>query len=273
MLQLLAAKTELFARSAADRALLADVAQEAGMLALEYFGTTLKQWTKQGNSPVSEADIAVNQLIYERLTAARSDYGWLSEETEDSTSRLSVKTIFIIDPIDGTRGFLAGKDEWCISLAVVEDGRPIAAALFNPLRKELYSTALHQGAYLGDMPLRISDHSTLSGARIAGPPTLIHSIEEIGITRIKPVASLAYRIALVAAGHLDGTAIRAKSYDWDLAAADLLIHEAGGWLTNLSGQQPQYNQINTTHDVLIASGKSLHVELIDHVRYANKQRK
>ena len=117
---------------ARDAALLTDTVREAGALALSLFRTELKNWTKGASSPVSEADIAVNDLLERRLRSATPDYGWLSEESVDDESRLEKRLVWIVDPIDGTRGYLAGREDWCVSAALVEDDSPVLAAVFAP---------------------------------------------------------------------------------------------------------------------------------------------
>src|ERR1700712_2331949 len=131
---------------ARDAALLADAVREAGALALSLFRTELKNWTKGASSPVSEADIAVNDLIESRLRGATSEYGWLSEESVDDESRLRKNLIWIVDPIDGTRGYLAGREDWCVSVALVEDAKPLLAAVFAPVSNEFFFAARGQGA-------------------------------------------------------------------------------------------------------------------------------
>ena len=120
---------EMLAR---DAALLTETVREAGALALALFRTELKNWTKGASSPVSEADIAVNDLVESRLRSATPDYGWLSEESADDETRLGKPLVWIVDPIDGTRGYLAGREDWCVSVALVEDASPLLAAVFVP---------------------------------------------------------------------------------------------------------------------------------------------
>src|SRR6267154_5928861 len=124
-----------------DAALLADTVREAGALALSLFRTDLKNWTKGASSPVSEADIRVNDLIEGRLRSATPDYGWLSEESADDEARLGKRLVWIVDPIDGTRGYLAGREDWCVSAALVEDGSPLLAAVSAPACDEFFSAA------------------------------------------------------------------------------------------------------------------------------------
>ena len=148
---------------AADLALIEDAAREAGEIAMSFFRADNKVWHKHGNSPVSEADFAVDRFLTETLRSARPDYGWLSEETEDSGERLSASRIFVVDPIDGTRGFIDGRREWCISVAVVENGVPVAGVLECPALSETFAAASGEGSRLNGRPLeRLSGIGVLS---------------------------------------------------------------------------------------------------------------
>src|SRR5258708_38755908 len=124
-----------------DQALLIAAVREAGGSALQHYRTEMKTWEKHGGTPVSDADIAVNQHLHRRLGQARPDYGWLSEETEDDPKRLARRRVWVVDPIDGTKAFVAGTPHFCHSVALVEDGRPVLAALFNPAVDEFYEAA------------------------------------------------------------------------------------------------------------------------------------
>ena len=121
-----------------DLALLTEATREAGRIALGYFKRDPKVWTKGANSPVTEADLAANHSLHASLTAARPDYGWLSEESADTPDRLARRRLFVVDPIDGTRGFIDGNPDWCVSVALVEDGAPVAAVLYVPTRDEFF---------------------------------------------------------------------------------------------------------------------------------------
>jgi myo-inositol-1(or 4)-monophosphatase len=153
----------------ADLKLLEDAALEAGELALTFFGRDPETWFKGNKSPVSEADIAVDRFLGETLRAARPDYGWLSEETADDPIRLQHDRVFIVDPIDGTRAFLAGGDEWTVSVAVVDKGRPVAGAVYCPRRKEMFLAAKGGGASLNKDEITVSDRTETAGALLTGP--------------------------------------------------------------------------------------------------------
>src|SRR5688572_23950780 len=137
-----------------DLQLLRSTAVAAGILATAYFRKDVRFWNKSNASPVSEADVVVDRFLETTLRAARPDYGWLSEEGEDDDSRLAAARAFVVDPIDGTRGFLRGDDSWTICVAVVEAGQPIAGVVYAPARDEMYEASIGGGARLNGRPLR-----------------------------------------------------------------------------------------------------------------------
>jgi myo-inositol-1(or 4)-monophosphatase len=227
---------------------------------MSFFRNSPKTWAKGESSIVSEADIALDRLLFTRLTEARPDYGWLSEETADDPARLSRDRVFVVDPIDGTRGFLAGGDEWTVSLAVVEKGYPVAAALFAPSLDIMFEAKAGQGALRNGRTMQASPRDALAGASVAGSKRLVRAALEFADTPLEYygfVTSLAYRFALVAAGEIDAAIARPGSHDWDLAAADLLVHEANGRLADLSGERPRYNGREPRHPTLLATAPAL----------------
>lgn len=252
----------------ADLDLLRKAALQGGELALSFFRKNPARWNKAGGSPVTEADMAVDTLLRTALLAERPHYGWLSEETADDPARLAREAVFVVDPIDGTRGFIEGDDRWCLSLAVVRAGRPQAAVLYAPAREELYTSIAGRGAWLQRAALAVSRRIDLSGARTAGPRGWLKSatLQATG-ARIQPhVPSLAYRFTAVASGHSDAAFASPGAHDWDLAACDLLVHEAGGRLTDLQGGVPAYNRDHPRHGVLAAANAELHPELLARLR-------
>lgn len=243
---------------------LAPIMREAGELALIASKKPLKQWMKPGASPVSEADIAVNNFLSTRLPPLLPDAGWLSEETEDNPARLDARTVWVVDPIDGTRAYLAQRPDWSISVALVENGRPEIAALYAPVTDELFLAARGAGATVNGARLSVTPGDELSGARVAGPKSYLSKLSEM-TPRMVPQAkvfSLALRLARVANGEFDGAFASRNSHDWDLAAADLLVHEAGGLLTDLAGRTLNYNAADPVHTPLVAAGPARHQALI-----------
>jgi myo-inositol-1(or 4)-monophosphatase len=259
----------------ADLDLLREAAREAGDLALRYYRNSPQTWPK-GKSVVSEADLALDRLLTERLRTARPDYGWLSEETADNPDRLNRHRIFVVDPIDGTRNFLEGGREWTISLAVVENGRPVSAVLFAPILDQMHEAAVGGGASRNGDVLHVSGLSDIAAARLAGPRRYARpAAEASGIPpeTIRFVPSLAYRLALVAAAEIDFAIAGPGSHDWDLAAADLIVHEAGGSLTDLAGDPVRYNGAVIRHPPLVAVNAALRPRVTALVAAVDRQLK
>jgi myo-inositol-1(or 4)-monophosphatase len=250
-----------------DLALLIDAAREAGALAIRRLAEGVKVWGKSGGSPVTDADLAVDRLLFERLTAARPDYGWLSEETADDPSRLAKRRVFVVDPIDGTVAFFKRKPWWAVCLAVVEDGRPVAGVVYAPALHELYSAAAGGGARLGDTTLKASAAERLEGADILGDARLLAPPAWPSM-QVTSRNSVAYRMGLVAAGAFDGAIAPTPKNEWDLAAADLICAEAGALATDAHGRAFMYNQPDTRRPGLVCAGPALHA-LILHRLAAN----
>jgi myo-inositol-1(or 4)-monophosphatase len=238
--------------------------REAGALALSMFGAPIKNWTKgASSSPVSDADIAVDVLLTERLRAEEPGFAWLSEETADDPARLAARHVWIVDPIDGTRGYIAGMPDWAVSVALVEDGRPIVACLFAPVSDEFFMAAAGLGATLNGEPIAVAPGSSLAGIRVAGPKNFLERVSQFALpfTVVPRIHSLALRLARVAEGTIDAAVAGGNSHDWDLAAADLLVHEAGGALTPFGGGPLIYNRPVPRHGMLVAAGRDRHASL------------
>ena len=252
----------------ADTALLAArlaaCVREAGALALSMFGMPLKNWTKGASSPVSEADIAVDELLRAGLSAAAPDIAWLSEESVDDPARLDAKRVWIVDPIDGTRGYIAGLPDWAVSAALVENGRPIAACLFAPVTDEFFMAVAGCGATRNGVPIAASKGADLADVRFAGPKNFLERLGTIAppFTITPRLHSLALRLAGVAQGSIDAAIAGGSSHDWDLAAADLLVHEAGGAVTPFNGEKLRYNCPVPRHGMLVAAGRERHAALL-----------
>ena len=249
-----------------DRERLAAAVKEAGAIALNFLRGPLRQWTKgAGDSPVTEADIACNDLLHSVLVAPGD--GWLSEESENDPSRLVARRVWVVDPIDGTRAFIAGRADWSVSAALVVDGRPVLAALYAPATDELFVASAGEGVMRNSAPILVSAGSGLGGARVGGPKRVLDRMAAgSGIVAMPRVHSLALRLARVAHGELDAAIAGGNGHDWDLAAADLLVHEAGGMVTALDGKPLIYNRPEPVHGMLIATGRERHAALVQLVR-------
>jgi len=243
--------------------------REAGRLAASTFkSAALKSWTKHGSSPVTEADIAVDNFLRERLMRIAPDCGWLSEETEDDRTRLDAKRLWVVDPIDGTRAYLNGRTDWSVAVALVEDGRPVISAIYAPAEDNFYLAAAGEGTTLNGRAATASPGGDFDRAVAAGPKPMLERLNKVAPTLVAEpkVFSLALRIARVAAGTLDVAFASSSAHDWDLAAADLLVHEAGGALTTFEGARLIYNRADPSHGALVAAGRLRHEAFLGLVR-------
>ena len=255
--------------AADDRELLRSAAVTAGIIAAGYFRKDLKTWTKENASPVSEADIVLDKFLNSALLTARPDYGWLSEESVDDPERLSHRRVFVVDPIDGTRGFIRGEDSWTVSLAVVEDGVPIAGVVYAPVRDEMYDAAIGDGARLNGKPLIRQRHPGRTAPLIPAPGAVHQVLQAAGLdyTRGPFYPSLAYRLALVASGKLDAVVVRRGAQDWDVAGAACILHEVGIGFEDVCIGALRFNRPEVRHGALAALGEAslkpaLHAALV-----------
>jgi len=237
-----------------DLELLRSAAVHAGIIALGFFRREYNTWLKGQSSPVSDADIAVDGFLTQALRAVRPDYGWLSEETPDNPERLGRERVFIIDPIDGTRGFIKGEDSWTISLAVVENGAPVAGVVYAPVRDEMYCAARGRGATLNGSPLQRS--RPVGRDPVIPAPMAVHSeLAHAGLVYVRGPAypSLAYRLVQVASGALDAAVARRGAQDWDIAGAALILAEAGVDFADVCVGPVRFNRPETRHAALAAT--------------------
>ena len=241
-----------------DLALIGAAAAEAASIAMRYFRKSPDTWYKgEERSPVSEADIAVDRFLREHLLAARPNYGWLSEETEDDAGRLGQDRLFVVDPIDGTRAFIAGEPDWCVSIAVISEGRAVAGVLAAPARGETWlaaagAGALRNGALLSARAPRTPDVQLL----VSMPDRIAVKAVAVGggqLVRAPGGPSLALRLARVAAGELGAVFVRPRAKEWDIAAADVMLSETGHVIVDATGQAVGYNRPDPSHGLLIAA--------------------
>lgn len=268
------------ATSAADAARALDVlvaaAREAGAMALAHFrhgaNTSAQVFWKEGGSPVTVADHEADAYLRDRIGHAFPEAGWLSEETADDSSRLKRRLVAVVDPIDGTRAFMRGDPRWAVCVALVEDGRPLAGVVHLPALAQTFAAARGGGARLDGAEIGVSTRAALAGARVSGPKPLIEAFNAAGagLVAAEREPSLAYRIVSVAQGRLDCAFASARSHDWDLAAADAILQEAGGALTDLEGVRPLYNRPETRHSELAAAPIVLSATLLSLARRARR---
>jgi myo-inositol-1(or 4)-monophosphatase len=256
--------------AAADLALIVEAAHAAGRLAASLREAGLSVDLKEGASPVTNADLAADALLKETLRRARPEYGWLSEETVDDRSRLAARRVFVVDPIDGTRAFLAGEPFWTVCVAVVEDGRPVAGVVTAPQLAETYAAAAGAGATLNGAAIHASGTGALEGCgMIAHPRMFQHEAwpDPWPAMNISRRNSTAYRLCLVASGAADATVTFAAKHDWDLAAADLIATEAGGYVGDHRGRPFAYNAPIPVQPSLVCAAPALAPLILDRVRH------
>lgn len=251
-----------------DAQLLEDAVRRAGGLALDYYNSCAKAWTKQDGTPVTEADIAVDKLLRDTLCGARPDYGWLSEETADDDRRIACRRVWVVDPIDGTRTFVEHIDQWCVAAALVEDGRPILSCILRPVCGDFYTARSGKGAFLNGTRLAVSDCTSLANARIMARSRALQDDKwQVPLPPVKSqiINSLVLRLCKVADAGADAAIAFGCKSDWDLAPGDLVLSEAGGIATNKTGAPFIYNQrVTRQKGGVIAAGPGTHKLIMGH---------
>ncbi|MGK2921432.1 MAG: inositol monophosphatase family protein [Methyloceanibacter sp.] len=259
-------KPEILPSLEEDYELLKRAVRDAGALANSYFKQDVQVFKKPDGSEVSDADLAVDAAMKLDLTTRRKDYGWLSEESPDDRSRLKYSRVWMIDPIDGTNAYLRHIPEWTVSAALVEDGVPVLGVVYNPAKDEFFHAMRGHGAFLNDEPIHATDKAILEGAKMIASGGLFRKKiwqEPWPEVTAEWVNSVAYRLALVACGRGDATISLTAKAEWDLAAAAVIMDEAGGVTTDHRGNAHTYNRESPKFPSLVASGKPLHPLLIE----------
>lgn len=224
-------------------------------MALASWRGVFRQWNKDEGSPVCDIDLAADALLYERLMAIDPEAGWLSEETVDSAERLNCVRVWVVDPIDGTRDYVRGRDGWAVSIALVEGGRPLIGVLDAPARSEHWRAQAGQGATRNGVPIFASARQDLFGARV--PADVLPKQDADLVTVTKP-NSIALRIAMVASGDADLLATIRWGHEWDIAAAALIAQEAGATVTNAFGHPLRYNSTRGEAFGVLATAPGIH---------------
>lgn len=236
----------------------------AGRLLADFARRELEVEEKRPGDPVTEADRAADALLKETLLggAAKDDpEGWLSEETADDPARLERRRVWVVDPLDGTREFVTAIPEWCVSIGLVEDGRPVAGGIYNPLAERLVLGAEGLGVTLNGEPAAVAGRTTLEGA------TVLASRSETGrgewerfaggVFRVEPTGSVAYKLGLVAAGLADATWTLKPKHEWDVAGGAALVLAAGGTVRLPDGSEPQFNRPRPWLPGFLAANESI----------------
>jgi myo-inositol-1(or 4)-monophosphatase len=220
---------------------------------------------KSGHDPVTEADTALDAVL--RKTLLREGEGWLSEETADDLVRLNYERAWVVDPLDGTREFVEGIPEFCVSIAMVERGRPVAGGICNPATNEVFLGSIESGLEFNGAAARVSQRNTLSGATVLASrsETKRGEWKNFGNApfKVKPMGSVAYKLARVAAGLEDITFTLTPKHEWDVAGGAALILSAGGCVRTLADTDLVCNQRNALISGLIACGPGIKNELME----------
>lgn len=234
-------------------------AREAGTAIMAMFRGQYEVREKSKNNPVTAADLEANRIIRERIHAKFPQDGWLSEEDNDTAHRLGVNRVWVVDPIDGTKEFIEGVPQFAISIGFVVDGIPKVAIVFNPAQQQFFKAVAGQGAYLNDQSIRVTPRNELDGALLLVSRSEPQKKFQVFVDRceIKPVGSIAYRLAQVAGGFGDGTLTFRSIYEWDICAGVLMVEEAGGTVLDGNGKSMTFNREYPRHRGVVAASSGL----------------
>ncbi len=232
-----------------------DIAARAGALAMARFRGDFDQWEKSPGNPVSEVDLLVDRFLHNELRALDPAAGWLSEETVDNAERLLVPRLWVVDPIDGTRDFVRGRTGWCVSIALVEGGRVMAAVLDAPARSEHWRAGRGQGATRNGAAISASTRTDFAGSRVPADSLPKRDSDLVAVNKPN---SIALRIAMVAADEADLVATLRWGHEWDIAAAALITQEAGGRVTDALGAPLRFNSTKANAFGVLASSADIH---------------
>jgi myo-inositol-1(or 4)-monophosphatase len=246
-----------------DRQRLDEIGLEAGRIALRQWpghGHALESWEKVPGSPVCTADLAVDAFLRRELCALLPAAGWLSEESVDHPERLARGLGWLVDPIDGTRDYIAGRTGWSVSIALVSAGKPLIGLLVAPAREEAWSATAGQGAWLNGRRLAASTRTVLKGSRV---PAKVLPPEDEDLTMVERPNSIALRIAMVADDRADLVATLRWGFEWDVAAAALIAREAGAAVSDAFGQPLSYNKRDPRAFGVLVCAPAIHQAAIE----------
>jgi myo-inositol-1(or 4)-monophosphatase len=246
-----------------DSMRLEQICREAGHMALGQWpghGHALQHWSKDAGSPVCQADLEVDDFLRRELSRLLPSAGWLSEETADHPERLGRGLCWLVDPIDGTRDFIAGRAGWAVSVALVSAGKPLIGTLVAPARQEVWSATAGKGAWLNGKRLRASARTRLAGARV---PTNVLPQEDADLATVERPNSIALRVAMVADNRADLVATLRWGFEWDVAAAALIAREAGAAVSDAFGQPLSYNKRDPRAFGVLVSAAGIHQAAVE----------
>ncbi len=237
-----------------------DAAQEAGRVVREVYEQPFEVREKSHDNPVTEADLRANACIQARIEAAFPTDGWLSEETADSSARLSRRRVWIIDPLDGTKEFTQHVPEFCVCIALVDDGEPVVGVCYNPITDEMFAAARGHGLTVNGAPARTTSLADVAQARVLASRSEDKRGEWDAYKsrmRVELTGSVAFKLALIAAGRADGTFSLTPKHEWDICAGAALLIEGGGRITDCHGKPLRFNSEKPLLPGIIATNAAL----------------
>ncbi len=234
-------------------------AREAGSVIMRLFKGKYEIQQKTKNNPVTTADLAANRKIRDMIQEKFPQDGWLSEEDQDGSHRLQSTRVWVVDPIDGTKEFIEGVPQFAVSIGFVVDGHPKVAVVYNPAKERFYQAAAGQGAYLNGKLIRVTSRQQIQGALLlvsrSEPKRKFQVL--VDLCEVKPVGSIAYRLAKVAGGEGDGTLTFRSIHEWDICAGVLIVEEAGGMAVDVNGRPLIFNRQELRHRGVVAANERL----------------
>ncbi|HET9408080.1 MAG TPA: 3'(2'),5'-bisphosphate nucleotidase CysQ [Candidatus Sulfotelmatobacter sp.] len=237
---------------------------EAGSVFQRFTPGEVQAEFKAGHDPVTEADRAVDVVLRKNLL--RDGEGWLSEESADDLSRLDKQQVWVVDPLDGTREFVMGLPEFCVSIGFVENGKPVAGGIYNPATKETFLGAVDAGVLYNGKPAQASHRAKLEGARVLASRSEVKRGEwkEFASApfKVEAMGSVAYKLALVSAGLADVTFTLTPKNEWDVVAGAALVKSAGGFVSTLKKTDLRANRQDPLLSGLLACGPLMKDELL-----------
>lgn len=242
-----------------------EIVKAAGAAIMNYYDSSYEVREKSPGNPVTDADIAANELLRARLTDLLPEAGWLSEESVSELERLMKKLIWVVDPLDGTKEFIAGRPEFVVSVGLAELGQPRLGVVYNPATEELFYAERGQGVYYNNKPVSVSDQTQLEGAHavLSRTDTAAGEFESLDdLFELETVGSTAYRMARVAAGMADATWTRHQREEWDVCAGVMLVQEAGGRCADLNDKAITFNHHKTDVQGVVADNGHLHEQVM-----------
>lgn len=242
-----------------------EITQEAGRKIMSYFQAAYSVVDKSPDNPVTDADLAADELLKSKLMDLLPDAGWLSEETADDHSRLGKRYCWVVDPLDGTKEFVMGIPEFTVSVALVDNGRPILGVIFNPAAGETIFGQLEKGVFFNGERVGVTNRTEFAGSVVDASRSERKRGEFKpfeGLVKLQTMGSIAYKLARVASGQIDATWSRGPKSEWDICAGVLLIQEAGGRCRDLDDQEIHFNHAFPKVNGIIASNGRIHKQLI-----------